>query len=212
MGIEDDVTFLSRVPTLTLLGREALRILAIGAESRYIHFGETLFREGEAAEGSYVVQEGSFTLNASRANAGQSTVRVGAGALLGELAMLTETKRPATATANEPATVLYISRKLFLKMLEGYPSAAQRLRAAIEARAEQAVQDIVRAQPRFGESSKAAAATAAKAAAASEAKAAAAIQAKATATAAATAAATATASKAATASAAAAASATKASK
>ena len=35
MSIEDDIAFLERVPTLRLLGRTALRILAIGAESRY---------------------------------------------------------------------------------------------------------------------------------------------------------------------------------
>ena len=49
---------------------------------------------------------------------------VGRGTLLGELALLTETVRPVTATANEPSTVLRIPRTLFLKMLEGYPDAA----------------------------------------------------------------------------------------
>jgi hypothetical protein len=35
MTIEDDISFFERVPTLNQLGRQALRILAIGAESRY---------------------------------------------------------------------------------------------------------------------------------------------------------------------------------
>ena len=35
MTIEDDIAFLERIPSLRLLGRDALRILAIGAESRY---------------------------------------------------------------------------------------------------------------------------------------------------------------------------------
>ena len=35
MSIEDDIAFIERVPTLRMLGRTALRILAIGAESRY---------------------------------------------------------------------------------------------------------------------------------------------------------------------------------
>ena len=43
MSIEDDIAFLERVPTLALLGRDALRILAIGAESRYLHDGNVLF-------------------------------------------------------------------------------------------------------------------------------------------------------------------------
>jgi hypothetical protein len=39
MTIEDDISFLQRVPALSLLGRDALRILAIGSEARYIHEG-----------------------------------------------------------------------------------------------------------------------------------------------------------------------------
>ena len=50
MTIEDDIAFLERVPSLRLLGRDALRILAIGAESRTIHEGMTLFGEGEDAD------------------------------------------------------------------------------------------------------------------------------------------------------------------
>ncbi len=62
MSIEDDIAFLERVPTLRLLGRTALRILAIGAESRYVHGGEALFHAGDPADGGYVIQEGSFEL------------------------------------------------------------------------------------------------------------------------------------------------------
>jgi CRP-like cAMP-binding protein len=65
MSIEDDIAFFERVPTLALLGRPALRILAIGAESRYVHGGEVLFKAGERADAGLVVQEGSFSLATS---------------------------------------------------------------------------------------------------------------------------------------------------
>src|SRR5262249_1753509 len=109
MTIEDDIAFFERVPTLSLLGREALRILAIGAESRYVHGGDVLFREGEMADSSYVVQEGAFTLGSERAQAA-APATVGPGALLDELALLTETVRAATATATEPSNVIRIPR------------------------------------------------------------------------------------------------------
>jgi CRP-like cAMP-binding protein len=64
MTIEDDISLFERVPTLNTLGRQALRILAIGAETRYIHGGEVLFNEGDAADGGFVVQEGRFRLSA----------------------------------------------------------------------------------------------------------------------------------------------------
>jgi CRP-like cAMP-binding protein len=140
LSIEDDIVFIERCPTLRVLGREALRILAIGAESRYVHQGEVLFLAGEAADSGYIIQEGSFRLDSQTKALGE--VVIGAGALLGELALIAETKRPATATANEPSTVIRISRSLFLKMLEGYPQAAHVLRDQIMLRAQQALHDM----------------------------------------------------------------------
>ena len=141
MSIEDDIAFLERVPTLRLLGRTALRILAIGAESRYVHDGETLFHAGDNADGGYVVQEGSFELRPGTPMASPDVV-AGPGTLLGELALLIETARPATAVAREPSTVIRISRSLFLKMLEGYPEAANTLREQIASRTEQSMREM----------------------------------------------------------------------
>lgn len=143
MTIDDDIAFLERVPTFALLGRDALRILAIGAESRYVHRGEILFHAGESADGGYLVQEGAFTLRPNTADPNPPEMTVARGALIGEFALLTETIRPVTAIASEPSTVIRIPRTLFLKMLEGYPEAAQRLRDHLARRAEQTAKDIV---------------------------------------------------------------------
>jgi CRP-like cAMP-binding protein len=140
LSIEDDISAIERVPTLRALGHEALRILAIGAESRYVPRGEVLFVEGETADCGYIIQEGSVHLTSSSRAVGHVTA--GPGTLLGEVALIAETKRPATATANESSTVIRISRSLFLKMLEGYPNAAHVLRDQIAARAQQALAEM----------------------------------------------------------------------
>ena len=140
MSIEDDIAFIERVPVLRMLGRPALRILAIGAESRYVHQGEVLFSAGDTTDCGFVIQEGSFVL--SSAAKGVPDTVVGPGMLLGELALIAETKRPATATAREPSTVIRISRSLFLKMLEGYPDAAEKLRQQIAGRSSQSLGEI----------------------------------------------------------------------
>ena len=140
MGIEDDIAFIERVPTLRMLGRTALRILAIGAESRYVHQGDVLFHAGDATDCGYVIVDGSFRLQSKSSAVGE--VVAGPGTLLGELALIAETRRPATATATEPSTVIRISRSLFLKMLEGYPEAAQILREQIAARALQSASQM----------------------------------------------------------------------
>ena len=138
MAIDDDITFLERVPTLSLLGRQALRILAIGAETRYIHSGEVLFKRGEEADGAYVIQEGRFKLSSNNGD----ELTVGPCTLLGEVALFSETRRPATARALEPSTVLRIPRFLFVRMLDSFPEAARKLREILAARLDQATREI----------------------------------------------------------------------
>jgi len=142
MSIEDDIVCFERVQTLGLLGRPALRILAIGAESQYVHGGEVLFNAGDAADCGYVVQEGSFSIKQGPADSDSDEIIAGPGTLLGELALMTATVRPATAIAREPSTIIRISRSLFLKMLEGYPDAAGRLREAVAARTDQWLREV----------------------------------------------------------------------
>ena len=149
MSIEDDIAFLERVETLSLLGHEALRIVAIGAESRYVHDGDVLFHEGDAADAGYVVQEGALVLESRESPAHAEPITIGPGVLLAELALLTETVHSATATAIEPSAVVRIPRKLFLRMLEGYPDAARRLRDVIALRASEAMNDIASVRQAF---------------------------------------------------------------
>jgi CRP-like cAMP-binding protein len=140
MTIEGDIAFLERVPILQRLGAGALRILAIGAENYTVQAGQMLFEAGEAADCAYIIEHGSFTLTPQRH--GDSEAIAGPGTLLGEAALLSETLRPATAIAREDSTVLRISRAMFLKMLESFPEAAQRLRELIASRAEQWARDL----------------------------------------------------------------------
>jgi CRP-like cAMP-binding protein len=140
MTIEDDIAFLERIPLLRRLGPPGLRILAIGAESYRVEPGQVLFTAGDSADSAYIVQRGSFDLIPERGS--DAGFVAGPGTLLGESALLADTTRPATATAREVAVVMRISRAMFLKMLEGYPDAAHRLREVIASRADQWAREI----------------------------------------------------------------------
>src|SRR5689334_9228290 len=98
MSIEDDIALLERVPTLRLLGSDSLRMLAIGSEQRNVQSGEALFREGDTADCGYVVQRGTLRVN----DGGGAEIVARPGALIGELALVVEMKRPASAVAAEP--------------------------------------------------------------------------------------------------------------
>ena len=141
MGLDDDIAFFERVPTLGLLGKHALRILAIGAESRYLPSGTVLFYAGDLADAGYIVLEGSLLLEPGTPAEGEE-ITVGPGTLLGETALLTDTVRTASATALEPSTVIRISRSLFLRMLESYPGSAKKLRDALAMRIDQWTREL----------------------------------------------------------------------
>jgi CRP-like cAMP-binding protein len=149
MSIDDDIALLERIPAFALLGRAALRVLAIGAETHRIEAGDILFMAGETADAGYVIQDGSFSLRPDAPGDAARDVTVGRGVLLGELALMAETTRPSTAMALEPSSVIRISRSLFLKMLDGYPDAARKLRDSLVARAGQSARDIERLRAAF---------------------------------------------------------------
>ena len=148
MSIENDIAFFERVPTLRLLGREALRVLAIGAESRYLDEGDVLFHAGDPADSGYIIQEGSFVLRPGNSAEGPDII-ASPGMLLGELALLADTARPATAIAREPSAVIRLTRNIFLRMLESYPEAAAKLREQLAVRSTQAMKEIASVRKRL---------------------------------------------------------------
>jgi CRP-like cAMP-binding protein len=146
MSIEDDVALLERVPTLRLLGTASLRMLAIGSEQRDFASGDVLFNAGEDADAGYVVQRGAFRIE----DGGGVEMIVGPGALIGELALVVAMRRPSTATALEPCSVIRVARSLFQRVLESDPAAARRLRDEFASRTSQIASEILIAGAKLG--------------------------------------------------------------
>jgi CRP-like cAMP-binding protein len=141
MSIEDDVALLERVPTLRLLGNASLRMLAIGSEQRDFARGDVLFNQGDDADAGYVVSRGAFRVE----DGAGAEVIASPGALIGELALVVPMKRPSTAIALEPSSVIRVSRSLFQRVLESDPDAAVRLRDEFAVRSSQIASDILMA-------------------------------------------------------------------
>jgi|SRR5215475_1208151 len=141
MSIDDDVALLERVPTLRLLGNDALRMLAIGSEQRDFARGDVLFNQGDEADAGFVVQRGTIRVEDG---AGAEMI-AGPGTLIGELAMVVPMRRPSTAIALEPSSVIRVARSLFQRVLESDPAAARRLRDEFAVRSSQIASDIMMA-------------------------------------------------------------------
>jgi CRP-like cAMP-binding protein len=144
MTIEDDIAFLQRLPMLQRLGAGALRILAIGAESYSVEAGQVLFASGDAADCAYVVQQGAFIVRPESPTEPESIAET--GSVLGDSALIIESPRRETVTAQEASIVLRLSRAMFVKMLESNPEAALRLRDLFAARASELASELKRVQ------------------------------------------------------------------
>jgi CRP-like cAMP-binding protein len=140
MALEDDMALLSRVSVFAGMDRDALRLLAFSAELRHLRAGDTLFHKGDLSDGGFVVVKGTIAMVEDDRRAADAVV--GPGTLIGEVALITETKRPATAVAREPTTVVRLSRAMFRRTLEEYPQLAGRLASELSQRVKSMSKDL----------------------------------------------------------------------
>lgn len=132
MKLQGDLATLQQQPLLGLMETEALRLLAFSAESRILRAGDVLFRRGDLSDGGYLVVSGSIALTTS--DSGPAGEIIGAGGLVGEMALFTALERPATALAREPSQILKLPLTIMRRVLVEFPDSAIRLAEAIRVR------------------------------------------------------------------------------
>ncbi|MEN0041975.1 MAG: cyclic nucleotide-binding domain-containing protein [Pseudomonadota bacterium] len=129
MSLDADIRLLSRVTLFEGFDREALRLLAFGAEARTYGEGSRIYRAGEQSDGGYIVVSGAIHLHPDGED--KDTIRYGPGSLIGEMALIVPTLRANMAMAAENTEVLKVPRPLFRRMLEEYPDLAAILQQRI---------------------------------------------------------------------------------
>ncbi|ARN82203.1 Crp/Fnr family transcriptional regulator [Methylocystis bryophila] len=123
MALGREIDDLLAIEVFAVMEDAALKGLLFGADTRLLRAGDVLFRRDETADGGYLLVKGSVAVEAGETGRPADRI-VHPVALLGESAMIAATKRPATAFAREPSTVLKISRGLFREVLESHPQTA----------------------------------------------------------------------------------------
>lgn len=148
MALDDDIRILSAVGLFEGFTREQLRLLAFGAETTQIAAGRKLYREDDIADSAYVVVSGQIALY--REGREQLIVgHVGPGAIMGELALISDTRRLTSASAEADTEILRLNRQMFRRILEEYPEVALGLHRRITAELQSFLQKIESMAPRF---------------------------------------------------------------
>lgn len=117
MSALDPVETLRRVPFFAVLRAEELRALASHCVVRRVTKDEMLVAEGDPCEGLFVVQAGAIKLF-KMADTGREQVLTieRAGSTVGDLPLFDGGAFPASATAMEDSTLLYLPKREFLDL------------------------------------------------------------------------------------------------
>src|SRR5512140_2082174 len=89
--------------------------------------GTVLFREGEPGKEMYVVQSGRVNVSKNAGDVEKILASLGPGEFLGEMSILNNKPRSATATCAEPSKVLVIDATPFEAMIRGNAEIAIRM-------------------------------------------------------------------------------------
>jgi len=102
--------------------------LCKAAQERTFRSRQEIFREGDAGDGFYVVKDGMVEISAGIGqNSRQVFSQVGPGEMFGEMAVIDDKPRSASALAKEETIVYFVSRDDLLALVEHSPSLAMAL-------------------------------------------------------------------------------------
>ncbi|WP_292139125.1 cyclic nucleotide-binding domain-containing protein, partial [Mesorhizobium sp.] len=118
MALDDDIRVLSAVRLFEGFTQEQLRLLAFGAENTRLIANHKLYREDDEADSAYIVVSGRIVLYREQGGERIPIGTAGPGTILSELALIADTNRLTSASAEIDSEVMRLSRKMFRRILE----------------------------------------------------------------------------------------------
>jgi CRP-like cAMP-binding protein/SAM-dependent methyltransferase len=119
-----------RVPLFRAFSTAELGAVARAGRDVRVEEGETLCRQGEPGDEFFLILEGEVEIERD----GEQVASLGAGGFLGELALLTNRPRTATAKATTDTALLVLDRRGFRQIVETVPGIAEKLLVELAAR------------------------------------------------------------------------------
>lgn len=133
MAADGKMEALHSVPLFSDLGQRDLEQVAQLADEVDLPAGHVLMRQGDNGSQMFIILSGEALVERN----GQELARLGPGAVLGEMAIIAEGPRVATATLTEPSHLFVLAHREFHSLMESQPTVrdcvltevARRLRA-----------------------------------------------------------------------------------
>lgn len=123
----DKIEFLKKVPLFEGMSKKDLTAVARVAEEVDVTSGEVILFQDDSAPAAYVL----VTAHAIVRRNNRKVAELGPGAVVGELALLSDAPRTATVVATTDGTILEVHRRHFLALLGDSPALSRRLLAQL---------------------------------------------------------------------------------
>ena len=124
---EGAVSLLQRVPLFSDLDRKELERIAASMKERTFSAGDTVTAEGQSGVGFFVIESGDAKVTVH----GEDRRRLGPGDYFGEVALLNESARTATITAESDLKCYGLTSWEFRPLVETHGSIAWKLLQAM---------------------------------------------------------------------------------
>lgn len=121
------VESLKRAPLFEGLSKKELRELARVTEDLQVEPGTVLCREGKVGREFFVIVDGTADVT----KAGERIARRSGGDFVGEIALLTTSKRTATVVATTPLRCFILTQSDFRRVLDANPSVQRKVLQAL---------------------------------------------------------------------------------
>ena len=81
--------------------------------------GDAVFKQGSTGRTAFIIQKGAVDIVLETPDGTEKLLaNVGAGAIFGEMSLIDDNPRMATARVTEPTTVIVVTEQMFLQKLE----------------------------------------------------------------------------------------------
>jgi CRP/FNR family cyclic AMP-dependent transcriptional regulator len=134
MSLEQEVELIRQFPIFSKIQPAMQKLLCFSAERLTYDAGQVMFNAGDSADAAYVVIDGTVEISVPTPSGPIVINTMTKNEILGEIAIVGEVPRTATAKALTKLETLKISKELFIKIIRENPDAAIELIRILAAR------------------------------------------------------------------------------
>ncbi|MGF1552063.1 MAG: cyclic nucleotide-binding domain-containing protein [Paracoccaceae bacterium] len=121
MSLARTLDVMRRMPLFQSLDDRRLRVLAMTGEALTLRAGERLWERGDEGDSAVIVIEGAVDILMPGEDGEQAIAQLGAGEVIGEMAVLTGNPRSTAVAARTDLRVLRLDGDTLIGLLREYP-------------------------------------------------------------------------------------------